>query len=49
MEIRDLDPEAPEEREACARLLVEEFRDIVVLRRLRRRSQRGGWAPVITA
>jgi aminoglycoside 6'-N-acetyltransferase I len=28
MEIRDLDPEAPEEREACARLLVEEFRDI---------------------
>src|SRR5262249_4662389 len=28
MEIRDLDPESPEEREVCARLLVEEFRDI---------------------
>jgi len=28
MEIRGLDPEAPEEREACARLLVEEFRHI---------------------
>src|SRR6185369_3930413 len=28
MQIRDLDPEAPEEREVCAQLLVEEFRDI---------------------
>src|SRR5262249_9320255 len=28
MQIRDLDPGAPEEREVCARLLVEEFRDI---------------------
>lgn len=28
MQIRDLDPEVLEEREACARLLVEEFRDI---------------------
>jgi hypothetical protein len=28
MQIRDLAPEAPEEREVCAQLLVEEFRDI---------------------
>jgi len=28
MQIRDLAPEAPEQREVCARLLVEEFRDI---------------------
>lgn len=28
MEIRDLDPLAADERESCARLLVEEFRDI---------------------
>src|SRR5512140_3850780 len=28
MQIRDLDPEAPEAREVCAELLVEEFRDI---------------------
>lgn len=28
MQIRDLDPEAPEDREFCAQLLVEEFRDI---------------------
>jgi len=28
MQILDLDPESPEEREVCAQLLVEEFRDI---------------------
>ena len=28
MQIRDLDPEALEKREACAELLVAEFRDI---------------------